>query len=269
MKRYIYPLLLLMFPALLFSTTDPVLCLDKQFHVRIHKDVLYGNALVYYPVKGLKSLHLDMYLPANPDEKSAMPCMVVVHGNTPENEGKTAAEIKLFGLDMASRGYVIIAVEYRSSNELGPGQKPLTAAIEDIRTSLAWVKDNSAQYRIDPNRIFIAGFSEGATMMLEAVYHGNGMKNIMGAVDLWGKFYYRDPVRKGSPPLLIVHGLNDGFIPVQEAQIVSALLEKAGVKQELELIDTEGHAIPLNGRYGGKDLMRIIAEFCHDKIRLK
>lgn len=218
--------------------------MEGQYQVRTRKQVIFGNGLVYYPVKGLKTLHAVIYEPAIPDVVTSLPCIVIVRGT--ENTG----EIQDLALYMASRGYVILVPEYRVSNELGPGQKPLNVAIDDIRASLVWARNKRNNLRIAPNRLFLAGFSEGATTVLELVYHRKSNIPLKGAIVFRGKFKYRDPVRKKTPPLLVMNSTTESPPVFQEGLIAEALLKRSGVPCTVWTAD-------------GKNAYWAVAEFCN------
>jgi acetyl esterase/lipase len=59
----------------------------------------------------------------------------------------------------AGAGYVAVTVGYR----LAP-QSPFPAQIDDARRALRWLRDNAAQYGIDPDRIGVVGYSSGGTL---------------------------------------------------------------------------------------------------------
>lgn len=62
-------------------------------------------------------------------------------------------------------------------------------------------------------------------------------------------------VSKDDPPFLIIHGENDGTVPVEQAKILAAALKRAGVDTTLELVPHRGHGV-----VGGK-FLPMIKEF--------
>ena len=257
MKAFLFFLLA---PVFLFSATPDVLYLDSQFNARVRKDMLYGNALVYYPLKGLKTLHLDVYEPAVPGDRTALPCILFIRESDPFGEYEFSEDISRLGLDMASRGYVVFSAVHRSARELGPDQKYLPSVKADIMTVMKWIGEHSVKYRIDKRRIFLAGFADSATAMLEAVYHGEGLPGLTGTISLWGNFLYRDPVRKKSPSLLVIQN------PEQkpEAVVAKALVEKSGSTAEIYTAVREK-----DGTNGSKKVFQTVAAFCHRRLQIK
>jgi acetyl esterase/lipase len=52
-------------------------------------------------------------------------------------------------------------------------------------------------------------------------------------------------VSKTSPPVLTFHGTDDTLVPVSQARLLHAALDKASVANRLELIEKEGHGWPI------------------------
>jgi acetyl esterase/lipase len=73
------------------------------------------------------------------------------------------------------------------------------------------------------------------------------LNNFLGGTPERVKAAYLDasPVRhvsKGAPPALLLHGAADPLVPVEQAEVFAAALEKAGASVELVRIEGAGHA---------------------------
>jgi acetyl esterase/lipase len=106
--------------------------------------------LVYATVDGL-DLHLDLYLP----ESRPAPLCVWVHGGG-WMRGSRADRSDERLVPMAASGVVVAAVQYRLS-----GQATLPAPLEDVRTSVRWLRAHAAEHGLDAERVGVWGASAG------------------------------------------------------------------------------------------------------------
>jgi len=117
-------------------------------NVIIDKDVEYKN------INGI-SLKADIYYPK--DRSKKYPGIAMVHGGgwisgSKENE-------KYMAMELASKGYVVIAVGYRLADVA-----KFPAGVEDIETGIQWLKKNHKKYGLDKKKIAVYGESAGAQM---------------------------------------------------------------------------------------------------------
>ena len=98
-----------------------------------------------------------------------------------------------------------------------------------------------AQCRIDPNRIALGGFSDGATYALSL---GITNANLFKSIVAFSPGTVRPAAKTGKPRIFITHGTNDTVLPidVSSREIVDALKEKeySVTYEEFE----GGHTIP-------------------------
>ncbi|ELX09425.1 esterase/lipase [Janthinobacterium sp. HH01] len=107
-----------------------------------------------YAQYGERCLKLDLYLPLAARADVGMPVVLLVHGG-----GWRAgfrAEFAPMAVRLAQRGYAAVTVSYRLS-----GEAPYPAAIHDVRAAVRWLRGHAGQYRLDPQRIALAGGSAG------------------------------------------------------------------------------------------------------------
>ncbi|MBI1784211.1 prolyl oligopeptidase family serine peptidase, partial [Candidatus Sumerlaeota bacterium] len=57
-------------------------------------------------------------------------------------------------------------------------------------------------------------------------------------------------VNKGDPPVLTFHGSKDLLVPIEQAKMLHEALKKAGVEEELVVMEGAGHG------WGGENLKR-------------
>ncbi|MBW8524237.1 alpha/beta hydrolase [Chryseobacterium chendengshani] len=115
-------------------------------NIRIDKDVEYAN------INGL-SLKADIYYPLDKTKKH--PGVALIHGGgwisgSKENE-------KYMAQELASKGYVAIAIDYRLSEVA-----KYPAAIDDVKNAIKFLKKNRKKYSLDQKKIGILGESAGA-----------------------------------------------------------------------------------------------------------
>jgi len=113
--------------------------------------------IVYAKVAG-EELKLDMYRPAAASS-SPLPCIVVIHGGAWISGKRSDMAPMCEGL--ARGGFVAATVSYR----LAPKHK-WPAMLDDVQTSVRFLRANAAKYGIDPKRIGAAGASAGGHLAL-------------------------------------------------------------------------------------------------------
>ena len=103
---------------------------------------------------GKRELHLDLF---KPEKAGNFPVLLMIHGGG-WRSGNRTMQIPM-AQQIASKGYVTAAVEYRLSPEaLYP------AAVHDIKAAVRYLRANAAKYNIDPNRMAITGSSAGGQL---------------------------------------------------------------------------------------------------------
>lgn len=134
-------------------------------NVTVTPDITYSTLPGYRPMK------LDLY---RPQDKTARPLVIFLHGGSWTNGSKrTAANFTDFPALLASlsrRGFVVASVDYRLS-----GEARFPAALNDIKSSIRFLRANAKQYGIDPDRVAIWGASAGAHLAALAAFTGDDL----------------------------------------------------------------------------------------------
>lgn len=104
---------------------------------------------------------LDVYLPA-PGKAGAplAPAVVWIHGGGWKGGTKAEARAKNICSTLAAAGYVALSIDYR----LGAGSWPTN--LQDCKNAVRFLRAHAAEYRIDPDRIAVAGGSAGGHLAL-------------------------------------------------------------------------------------------------------
>lgn len=120
------------------------------FYMR-HRDVERIRNVPYGPVR--RRNLLDVY--RHKDHPEGAPVLLFIHGGawTISNKNQQGKPIMLH---FASRGWVCFAPNYRMSPRWA-----WPAHIEDVKKSIAWIREHGAEYGADPNFIMITGGSAG------------------------------------------------------------------------------------------------------------
>ena len=116
-----------------------------------HPDVEVEKNIQFGPY-GRRNM-LDIY--RHKDRPTGAPVLLFIHGgawtiSNKEQQGKPIM------LHFASRGWVCVAANYR----LAP-RNPWPAHIEDVKRSIAWIREHGSEYGMDPRFIVITGGSAG------------------------------------------------------------------------------------------------------------
>jgi phospholipase/carboxylesterase len=172
-------------------------------------------------------------VPTRFDDSKPAPLILALHG-----AGGVAAQVmNIFNQHAEARGIVILAPESRSStwDIVRGGYGPDVAFIERA------LRKVFQQYAIDPNRLAIAGFSDGASYALSlGLTNGNLFSDILAFSP-----GFMAPARQADTPRIFVsHGVRDDVLPIDScSRRLVPLLKQAGYMVEYhEFLD--GHIIP-------------------------
>jgi gluconolactonase len=123
---------------------------DTRFpnDVSVELDVVYGQY-------GERKLLVDIMVPKTAGLDQKLPGLVIVHGGGWHNGDKT--KFRALSTRMASRGYVVAAIEYRLADEAA-----FPAAIHDCTAAVRFLRANADKYHIQADKIGAIGGSAGA-----------------------------------------------------------------------------------------------------------
>ena len=112
--------------------------------VRMERDISYIP-------NGDIAQKLDLYLPEKPAD-SPLPLVVHIHGGGWMGGNKFPCPV----VGMVAKGYAVASVEYRFSQKA-----KFPAQIQDCQAAIRWLRANSKQHNIDPERVGVVGGSAG------------------------------------------------------------------------------------------------------------
>jgi acetyl esterase/lipase len=211
-----------------------------------------------------------------------------------DHEGRPVAEW------LNSIGITAFVLKYR----IGPKYHH-PAPLQDAARAIRIVRSRAAEWKIDPRRIGILGFSAGGHLastigthfdagdstasdpiervssrpdVLVLIYpvitmgqltHGGSKKQLIGenaSADLVKLLSSEEQVTKETPPTFLVHTANDAAVPVENSLRFAEQLRKFGVPFELHVYERGRHGFGL----GGDDpILSTWPARCADWLRLQ
>lgn len=175
----------------------------------------------------------SVYVPASYSAATPAPLVLLLHGAG----GNAAQFITPFIAEADLTGHVLLAVDSRKQtwDFAGGTFGPDIIFIDNALT------DTFARYRIDPQRVAVGGFSDGATMSL-AVGLSNG--DLFSHVVAWTPGALINTKHRGEPDVFVSHGNMDAIFPVgPNARVIVNELRKQGYHVEYREFNG-GHALP-------------------------
>ena len=122
-----------------------------------------------------------------------------------------------------------------------PAEIPLFAgeldAVQDGARAMVIVRQRAQEWRIDPKRVGMVGFSAGAFLAARLAIGDKTVRPDFVAL-LYGGL--RTPVPSGAPPAFIAGAADDDYLPGDAMQLYGAWRE-AGAPAELHLYERGGH----------------------------
>jgi acetyl esterase/lipase len=232
--------------------------------------------LTYSTPLGFRPLTLDLYRPSRMGDP--LPLVVYVHGGGWQSgHTRHAGAFENWPAvlaALAAKGYVVVSQEYRLS-----GEARFPAAIDDVRAAIRWLRARAGEYGIDRSRAVIWGGSAGgqlaalATMDCQRAEQGAESACVQGLIAWYGIFDFSlmgatpadaAPSRylgcspcdaaklaaaspatfidSSDPPVLLIHGVQDRTVPIQQSREFVKSLRAKGVKVELVEIPGVDHS---------------------------
>lgn len=178
------------------------------------------QALLYVP---------SSYRPAHP-----APLLVLLHGATQSAELWTRSD-QFFRL--ADEMGIVLLMPNSVGNSWDLMRGGYGPDVVRLDTSLAQVFRRCS---IDPNRIALGGFSDGASYALSL---GAGNGDLFSALIAWSPGYFMPASRQGSPRVFMAHGTRDRILPIdQTSRQLRPQLESKGYRVTYQEFDG-GHAV--------------------------
>jgi len=227
-------------------------------------DIEYGEA-------GGEKLLLDAHVPGG---EGKFPVAIIVHGGGWSNGDKETDLAPVFA--PVATNFTWFTINYR----LAPTNR-WPAGFQDVQTAIRWVKQHAAEFKGDPNRIGLLGYSAGGQLaalaamsakkhtpvqavvglapptdlVADAQRRGGldkwpSMKNLLGSAVLdertlkqLGEISPINHIRPGLPPFLLIQGDMDRTVAYDLTLTFQAKLKAAGVPCNLITLTNAQHRI--------------------------
>lgn len=230
---------------------------------------------IEYGVAAGESLKLDAFVP---EGAGLFPAVILVHGGGWNAGDKSGGPRKGYMVPMHAAleqaGFAWFSINYR----LAPKHR-YPACVEDVETAIRWVKANAAKYRIDPRRIALSGESAGGHLVQLAMVRASEATRVAAVVpfygrcdlivdqklgaelcanlaQLFGRTAYDDEARRlmteaspllhlkrGLPPVLLVHGTADASVPYAQSVAWQKRSRELGLECDLITIKDGVHGM--------------------------
>ncbi len=205
----------------------------------------------------------DLYLP---EGKGPHPAAVVIHGGG--WVGRDRSDMIDVAELLAARGYAAFNVNYRLAPE-----HHFPAQLDDIHAALSYLRDQSAEHRLDPDRIITVGYSSGGHLALLAAGlpdpDGPAVRGVLAggaptdlllypespyilkligeapeqAREQWTRASPLTHAKANHPPVYLYHAYWDRIVDPRHAQLMEASLEASGVPVRYEKRYLLGHLL--------------------------
>jgi len=228
---------------------------------RTYTNVSYGSDT---------SQKMDIYLPAGRDTVNTK-LLVLIHGGAWIEGDKT--DFSYSDIKKLLPGYAFASINYRLSDN---GQNKFPAQEEDVQAAISFLLSKQAEYNYS-NKIVLLGASAGAQLALLQGYKYAKMIVPKAIISFFGPtdltWLYNHPGNAAFPPLLagiigytpaqnasiytssspinfvtvqsaptlLLQGDADILVPVDQANMLNAKLQTAGVVHQLVIYPGEGH----------------------------
>ncbi len=241
---------------------------------------------VYSAGDGLP-LRLDLLLPHGPPA-STRPLVVAVHGG-----GWTGGSRREYApqfADLARLGLAVAVIDYRPAR---PGAPSWDGALQDVREAVGWLLGRADRFRLDADRVATLGTSSGGLLALRAAQEDRRISAAVGLSTptslttlVAGRRLRHEPARDflgadpttvpdraaaasplehvvpGDPAVLLIHGEDDAWVPVDQARRLHRVLEAAGCHTRLLVLPAARHGFDLQvGPPFARDLAPVVADF--------
>lgn len=200
---------------------------------------------------------VDVYLP----ERVTGPSAMLVHGGGFTIGSRRMKPMRYLASHLTAAGIAVCTVDYRMIFRGGR----LDEALEDVTQAFTFWCTLARDFRLDTRAVSLVGLSAGGTLAMLAaprlpavtsVVSCFGLyetENMRGAASLLPRFLFRtsdrsvwsarSPRNAAQPavPTLLLHGSDDGLVPVEQARSLAVHRERLGLPTRLVIYDGAPH----------------------------
>lgn len=163
-----------------------------------------------------------LFVPKRRADNAASPLLVMLHGaGQASSEWSGAAQ---FTRMLEARGILMLAPDSRGATWEHRDPRD----VRFIDAALAWTFERAA---IDPARIALGGFSDGASFALSlGLYNGALFPSLIA----FSPGFIGSDARRGKPRVFVSHGMSDRVLPYSNARRIVASLREASYDVRFE-----------------------------------
>ncbi len=189
------------------------------------------------------------------DGAQKQPAIVMLHGCSGmwRNDGKPTATYDFWARHFQGRGFTALLLDSfgpRGEKEICTQQhravRPDRERVADVRAALRWL---SADQRVDADRVFLMGWSNGGVTVLHAM--GVASPGYRAAVAFYPgcTSLAKSERYKPGAPVLIQAGAADDWTPAKECEALASGAGKRGATVEIDVYPDAHHAFDrIDGR---------------------
>ncbi len=203
------------------------------------------------------NIHVPTLTPYLPSPQTATGCAVIIAPGGGHRELWADHEGHYLGRWLQERGIAGFVLLYRLANEEGSTYTVDEHALADIQRAIRTVRARSGEWKIDPQRVGVIGFSAGGELAgLSAMRNDAGNAEAADLIDREGcrpdfqALIYpgrlnRLTVSDQSPPVFLAGGYGDRPDISQGMAELYLKYKAAGVPAELHIYSNAGHGFGL------------------------
>jgi acetyl esterase/lipase len=213
-------------------------------------------------VKDVTAPSMKVFLPPTGGAAAATPAIIVCPGGgytrlMIDKEGEIVARM------LNEMGLVAMVLRYRlmpselaalpreEQLKLRPKYTPL--ALEDAKRAVRIARLRAVEWRIDPKRIGVMGFSAGGHVAANLAMHYDEDSRPDAVMPVYAGRFDSYQFRPNSPPMFILHAGDDATVPAEASAQLYLAMKKAGAPAELHVYPRGGHGFALNKTGGPID----------------
>ena len=255
-------------------------------------DDLIKKDITYKEVNDEK-LKLDILYPEVKLTKN-YPVVVYIHGGGFVRGDKDEIyDLKPLVDEWHKNGWVVVSINYR----LLYGDKIFPDNYQDVKDAIYWIINNKSKYEFDINQICAVGHSAGGTLALLTGLKQDKVNCIIsmsGPTKLYGEetFEFRKRImsvinknefneeimkkaspinylKKDSPPIMLLHGTKDNFVPFSQSKLFYEKAQEIGADCKFISIEGSGHILEFSYMPRMPYLKKEITSFMEENINDK
>jgi endo-1,4-beta-xylanase len=204
------------------------------------------------------NVHAPSITPYLPDPAKATGAAVIIMPGGGHREMWITHEGYRVAEALADRGIASFVLRYRLARAEGSTYTVMDHSLADVQRAVRLVKSRSAEWKIDPARVGVMGFSAGGHLAALAGTHiaeaspaaADPIDRLSARPAFLGLIYAYLPAeivfKRDTPPSFFIFGDKDTVVPPQAPRYFE--LQKLGVTSELHILSGAGHGFGIRAK---------------------